>query len=237
MTNISKCLVILALVASLAFLGTISVSMVGGPNFETAFNEPALDDVFLEKKVDEETGKATYTVQTAIKRPSVADNPDSELASKYIDKDSKILPQTIIKAHEFITKGQKVTEEELDQEIKHFIAKISAAQQHIKTDQVALELRVKVLGKTLIDTYTKLEEINRQAADAATQTLTKMKIAEWREQEIQRLRSQVNVMKAEQYRLQEQIKKFRLNLVELEGINELLLKRREQLLKQGATAG
>ncbi|MCH8830129.1 MAG: hypothetical protein IID45_11190, partial [Planctomycetes bacterium] len=62
MTNISKCLAVLATVASLAYLGVVSVSVVGGPNYDANFDDPNLSDVKLTKKVEEETGKANYHV-------------------------------------------------------------------------------------------------------------------------------------------------------------------------------
>ncbi|GAB4142722.1 MAG: hypothetical protein Tsb009_13240 [Planctomycetaceae bacterium] len=244
MTNISKCLVVLAAVASLAFLGVVSVSSVGGPNFEAQFEDPTLSGIAFSEKMDEETGKVTYSAQTRRKRPSDPNNPNSEYVEKKIETDSKVLPRVLIKAREFVAQEQKLREEELDLAINGgqknnrpvigLKKKIENAKKLIAMDIQAMEKRLTDLKTQFEAAYKTLEGLNAQAVTAATDTLSKRREAKRRRQEIERLRNQVEDLKADQFRLLEQKRKLEVLLVRLVGINERLERRRQNLIKQGA---
>jgi hypothetical protein len=254
MTNISKCLVVLATVASLAFLGVASVSSVGGPNYEAQFDDPTLESIAFTVKVDEETGKRTYSAQTRRKRREPnADpkKPPGKFADKNIATDSKVLPHVLIEARKFVQKEQKAREQALDDVINGRKAdaqkglsalvpmqkKIDDAKRMIKVDIAAMETRLKGLNQKFKAVYASLVALNTKAVTSTFEASKLRVIAKRRRQEIERLRSQVEELKADQFRLIKQKQKLEVILVRLQGINKRLARRQAALLKQGAQPG
>lgn len=237
MTTISKCLTVFALVASLAFLGVVSVASIGGPSYEGHLTDPSLSSIDFETTMNEETGELTYSAATRRKVPTNPDDPNSELAVKSIAKDSKVLADVVVKARQFVARQQQQKEEALTQKITRRQQQIDEAKRLLAVDKKALEARLASLDTLLKTTQKTLEGLEQQAVDTRTKVLAKEREAARRKQEIDRLRNQVEELIADQFRLQQQVVKLENILVRLREINSRLERRKQVLIQQGAGSG
>lgn len=236
MTTISKCLTVFALVACLAFLGVVSVSSMGGPNFEAHKSDPSLSGVFFTVTVNEETGVVTHSAETRRKLPTDPQNPNSDLAPKSIEKDSKVLGRVIIKARQYVKQDQQEREKAIDEQIVKRTAQIKEAKELLTIDKKAMDDRMASLDQLLKTTQKSLVDLEEAAVQSRTKTLAKEREAARRKQEIDRLRNQVEELIADQYRLSEQLGKLQNTLNQLDSFNATLKARRDSLIRQGAVS-
>ena len=234
MTNISKCLAVFAMVACLAFLGVVAVSVVGGPNFEAQLSDPGLSGILFTRNTDQDTGKVTWKAQTRRHHLTDESNPN---APKVIANDAKVLPQVIIDARKFIETEQGMKEEQIDKEIAERTRMIAEAKRLKSIDVNAMEKRLEDLNKKLQAKHDALDGLAKLAVDAAAKAHKSRLESKRRREELERLRKQAEELIADRERLLVQKKKIEILLVPLQGNNERLQRRRQRLLKQGTNTG
>lgn len=230
MTNVSKCLAVFATVFSFAFLAVAALSYIGGPNYEGELDAPVFDDYTFTKDVDGATGKLVYKAESRLRRPT-GDQPNAEYQTKVIAQDEAVLPKVLIQT--LRDKKQQQTDEmkELDDLITDVEAQIALAKKAMEVDRAAMESRIAGLEKQLTNANQALldvkEEINKTQLDEV-KTLNR---AERRRQDINRIRTQIEIARADKERLDAQERKLTVQIEELDG-DLHLLKERNQLLNK-----
>lgn len=234
MTNFSKCLAVFATVASLAFLGIVSVSAVGGPNYEAELESDALRGLTFEKKVNEETGKVTWSARTNLPRPTDPNNPNSPVQEKVVDQDSKVLAKTLIKSYALVNQEQSDRLAALEKQIKSREQSIAEAKQLIEIDMKALDARIAGLQTLKAQSEAALKTIQDGVADSQQKDAKKRAEAKRREDDITRIQNQITEMIAEKSRLDTQKSKLEVLKEELQ-LTVQALQRRNNLLRKNAT--
>jgi chromosome segregation ATPase len=223
MTNISKSLAVLATVASLAFLGVVSMSAVGGPNFEAEISDPTLNGVYFEKKVDESTGKVTWSAQSQ----SAPAGGDLQIV-----KDGKVLADVILKAQQRVQQLQTQRAKELDDRIKLRKLQIEEARRLYATDIQAMAAREAELRKQLAAQQKKLEEVKAERDATLDKSLQKIKEKKRRDNDIRRLGHLIAELQADRERLVAQQNKLQVLIETIRGTNQRLRERHQQLLER-----
>ena len=232
MTSFSKCLAVLATVASLAFLGLASLAAVGGPNYEAETNDPSLADVVFEQKRNEETGQVTWSAQSRLPIPVDPNNPASAYEQKSISQDEKVLAKVLIESHAFQKKQQTQRKQYLDAQITLRIKQIAEAKSMYKIDKVAMELRIKTLTTQLAVKHAALKTVLAAIVTTREDELKKRNEAKRRRSDIRRLGNLIKELQADRQRLLVQQSKLTKQVETVEGDNRRLLRRNLQLKKR-----
>lgn len=223
MTNISKCLAVLATVASLAFLGVVSLSAVGGPNYEAELSDPTLNGVVFEKNLDEATGKVTWSAQS---------QPTAGAADGQIVKDGKVLPEVILKAQQRVQQMQSQRIQQLDKLKDQRTKQIEEAKTYYKIDLQAMAAREADLKKQLTARQKELQQIKSQIIATRDQSLKKKLEVKRRQNDIRRLGHLIAELQADRQRLLVQQQKLEVLIETLQGTNHRLRQRRQQLIER-----
>ncbi|MFQ5733948.1 MAG: hypothetical protein ACE5KM_18580 [Planctomycetaceae bacterium] len=228
MTNISKCLTVFVTVASLAFLGVVSASSVGGINFESETSDDTLSSIRWEKKFDDAKGKFVWTAQTRAKRGD-PDNSAAKFKEKDIGKDEANLPQLILKAQRTVRDDQKQRMRSLKQRIALRNQQLKDAKIRIDADIVAMDNRLKGLRDEL--------KKRRETRTARQKDVEKLQLAALKERQkanrrrddVARIRNQIDELNGEIYRLNQQRNKLVVQIDSMKGTVERLMRRSRQL--------
>jgi len=220
MTTISKCLAVLATVASLAFLGVVSLSAVGGPNYEAEISDPVLTGVLIEKNIDDETGKVTWTASTS----STGAGSDGQIA-----KDAKVLADVVVKAHQKVQQQQSEKIKDLDARIDRRKQQIEEANRLYPLDLKAMDDRIAALEKHLASRQAALSKLKSEVIATQDETLKKKKEVERRQNDIRRLGHLIAELRADRERLAVQQNKLEVLIDTIQGTNRRLEQRNRQL--------
>lgn len=241
MTTFSKCLAVLALVASLAFLGIVSVSAVGGPNFEAQLDDPEFSAYVFNKEEDSE-GKVTYSVETKKKRLQDPNNPASAFEIQKVSSgNAKVLPQVMIDTLNAEMRHQQARIALLDKRLANLKQTLAAVKAATAADYKAVQARISALNDAIAAEAKKLSDLNKKVATTQDETRKKAVEAVRRLQEIKRLKNQVEILKADKVRLDQQQTKLEILIKQMQGEVNAAKERNEQLKKQignyGGTSG
>lgn len=231
-TTLSKCLTVLATVASLGFLALVSLSAVGGVNFEGQLDEPEYSDFIFTKSTDETTGEVRWKAETRLERYQEPGNRASAFGKQVAAENAKVLPAVMIKALQMTQRYQQADLAELDQKIKDLKQRISDAEQSIQADRTALEKRIEGLIAALARKNQQLAETVRTINETKGNDLKKRQEAERRRIDIERLNNQIGILRADRERLLAQQQKLLVLLEELRGTVRLLQQRRNVLQQE-----
>jgi hypothetical protein len=223
MTNISKCLAVLATVASLAFLGVVSLSSVGGPNYEAEINDPALKGVLFVKNVDEATGKVTWSAKS---------QPTTGSADGQIVKDDKVLADAILKAHQRVQQMQSQRSKELDDLKDRRKKDIEEAKRLYAIDIKAMDAREAELKKQLAAQEKVLRDLKAEIIATRDKSLKKKDETKRRKNDIRRLGHLIAELQADRERLLVQQKKLEVLIESIRGTNLRLKQRHDQLIRR-----
>jgi len=232
MTNVSKCLVVFFVVASLGFLAAVSISAVGGPNYEGELDDPEFSQFTFEKSIDEATGEVTWTAVTDKEMYSVPGDPRSEFGRQTAAENTKVLPAAMIKALEMTQGYQRVRIDELDSRIESLTTKVAEAKQANGADLKALQARLDGLIEELERKNKELAAVQADIADTKLKDLKKREEAKRRRDDIERLKNQIDILEADKVRLDEQQRKLVVLLKQLDGTVRRLRDRNRQLREQ-----
>jgi chromosome segregation ATPase len=224
MTKISKCLAVLATVASLAFLGVVSLSAVGGPNYEAEISDSTLKGVLIEKNIDESTGKVTWSATTASSKPGASDGQ--------IAKDAKVLPDVIIKSQQKVQQQQSQKIKDLEARIDQRKRDIAEANRLYPVDLKAMDDRIASLEKQLAARHAELTNLKNDIIAKRDGTLKKKKEVERRQNDIRRLGHLIAELRADRERLAVQQKKLEVLIETIRGTNRRLEQRKRQLIER-----
>lgn len=236
MTTVSKCFVVFALVASLAFLGVVSVSAVGGKNYEADLNEPEFS-AYAFTKTEGDDGKVTYSAETRLVRPQDPNNPAGPVDIKKVATNEKVLPQAMIKVLDNESRYQSARLQQLEAERVDLDKKLKAAQAAIAADSKAVQQRLAGLTDAIKNAQTRLSELNKKIVKAEDDARKKQREYQRRQDEIARLENQVEILKADKVRLDEQLVKLNVLEKQLQGEVNAAKQRNDQLKSQPSSSG
>lgn len=229
MTNVSKCLAVFAAVASLAFFAVVSLSAVGGPNYEGDLDDPVFSDYAFTRNVDDATGKVTWKAESRLKRGDPG-NPNAEFQTKAIGQDEKVLAGLLIKALRDKKQQQSEQLTQLDDQINALKTRIADAKKDEATDRQALESRIQGLNTRIEQARKQLLDLRDATNKKTLEDVKKRNEAERRSQDIKRIRNQIEIVVADRERLVQQKRKLEVLLEEMEGTVRRL-RERNRLLK------
>lgn len=232
MTSLGKCLVVVAIVISLAFLGVVGMSWIAGPNFEAELGDPAFSDFHFTKAVDDE-GKATWSAETRLQRYR---DPSKRTGKFEIQKvqgaNAKVLPSVMMQALKDEKTWQTARKTNLKSQLDALKKKIAAAIAANAADRQAAIKRLEGIDKRI----QQLAQTRLNLSTAMRKNLTEVEVARGtikvREEEIERLTSQIDILKADKERLETQLRKLQVALKELQAEVVRLEDRNGDLKKQ-----
>ena len=204
MTTVSKCLVVFAVVASLAFLGFASAVLQGGPNYQSQLKDPLLNGYVFEttqvKKAtkDFKAGTTLYTVTT--RRPQQDD--EGNWAKEVIERNSPVLAQVIIAARDHLKAEQTKELERLEEGyreddgrevlgIKKLEVEIERAIKEINEDKAAFQKREEMLVAALQGIQREIGTVTEEAQNETVEAEKLQKEATSRREDVYRLKNQL----------------------------------------------
>lgn len=243
MTTIGKCLVVAMTILALAFLGFVSVSMVGGPDFQAHLDDETLQGYAFTSEVDEVSGKVKWSASARRPRPTVEQGRVTGYEEVSIEADTPLLASAIVKARKDLKQQQDEQIAALEQRIDgHTDAqgrKIPGLRQQIdharalqQADLKAMEARLDELNQVLEAAHEEVNRLSRELIRASEEVVRKRGEARRRREEVDRVQHQIKEVQADIYRLTEQRKTLEDTLVRRRGIADRLERRRQQLLEQ-----
>ena len=236
MTIVAKCFTVFALVASLAFLGVVSVSAVGGKNFEADLNNEEFEGyAFTATEADD--GKVTWSAETRLPRRSDPKNPASKLEIQKVANNKKVLPQAMIDVLNAEQRAQTNKISSLDTRITAMTKKLTAARAAIAADQAAIKKRLDALSLAVAAATKQKSDLSSQQTKTLDEATKKQLELKRRLEEIARLEDQVEILKADKVRLDEQLIKLAVVEKQLQGELNAARSRNKQLKQNSSSSG
>lgn len=236
MTIVAKCFTVFALVASLAFLGVVSVSAVGGKNFEAELhNEEYEGYAFTPTEADD--GKVTWSAETRLPRRTEPNNPASKLEIQKVATNKKVLPQAMIDVLNAEQRAQKTQIDSLDGRIEAMKKKLAAARAAITADKAAIKNRLNALSLAVAAATKQKSDLSSRQTKTLDDASKKQLELKRRKEEIARLEDQVEILKADKIRLDEQLIKLAVVEKQLQGEVNAARSRNKQLKQNSSSSG
>ena len=222
MNSFGKSLTVAAALGSLAFMAFSMSLALGGPNWRSELESPALTEDFT-IKVDPATPgtKTTYTL--AVRRP------EGGVATTF--QPSSILPKVIIdgkqwKAKNLAEKLKMSTDLATQQE-----ANIAARKAEIEKDRQSFEARQKVLRDFIAKLDKQIADLSSEHRQVILENETVIKEVRERVTESYRLQNQIELLRDDAYAAREQLLSLQDELTQLTALAERLALRNDQLKK------
>ncbi len=193
MTRISKVLVILCVAVSLSFLGAAAVSVLGGPNWE------------------KEALQATDFVFEQSSGPQPQWSAKERISGESVGPTSPVLAEVLIAAYR--AKNAKLRERlegaqgvrKIDDEIATLEKFLDEATALIETDRKAMRAREDELAAEYARIQATIEDLSNQGMDRTRQAIATRQETGLRREEVFRVRDQLREIRADTYRIVEQI--------------------------------
>ena len=246
MTTVSKCLVVFAVAASLAFLGFAAAVLQGGPNLKAQLKDPLLRDYVFETTVGKKG--TTYSVKKRKPEPGAgaaeAVEGDEEAAGsaptgRVLKKDSSVLDEVLIAARKDLEKDQDVEKKRIRREIEGYeennrkVAglkdKIKQARTEIEADTQAMEKREAQLVAELQRIQKAISVVTENAQKQSVEANQLRNLATRRREDVFRLENQLKELQTDKFRAVEQRKKLDDLLIRLQSKVQRLKRRNKQL--------
>ena len=215
MTKTSKCLVVFILAASAAFLGFVSATVVGGPNWGAESRE-------LTGYVFQRTGDtaASWSV-------------NSNAAGDTFSKSSLLLPETIVEARKHTNSRHQEELKQLDADIPKVRGQLEQAQQLIEVDQKAIQLRFEQLTAELQALHKQINDVSLEGIQVSQESQATNQQLERRREDVLRLINQLAEIRTELFQAIEQQERLRDEMIQIQGNIDPLKRREQQLLQAG----
>ncbi len=219
MTQFSKIFVLFSVVASLLFLGVVSVSRLGGINWEAEARGRTENDPINKYQFPSSGGEfPTYTATNVITDEAAGGS-------------SPILAKKIIDARKDILAKQKPILEQQETLIAKLEADHAKAKKAITTDIEAIKKRQADLEAQLKDVQQKVAKAQELSATDSADALKKQEEATQRRLDVYRLQNELKELRADRFRVEMQLKRVEDALARLKGKTLLLEERNQQLKK------
>lgn len=212
-TKIGKVLAIFIALAGVAFFGFATVTAVGGPNWTQMMQAKDLHDYYFEVSEDKQP---TYTVKRA-------------LGNAAVGSPTKIAPAAIVAARTDLKTNQMEERDELEKELGDLQDKLAKANKFIAEDKKGVEARMTQLKAELDAVNKKIEEVSNVIQQTSAQVQSTQNEAIRRQEDIRLYEVQLEELKTDKFRAEQQIKILRDQLVRIRGTNEQLERRNEDL--------
>ena len=217
MGNISKTLVIVSAVLSVAFLGFAGVTTLGGPNWETTAKSL--------NPGENKSGGYNFS-------RSAGDNPQWTATSSDEEqiKTSAVLPDVIVAALDHKFAGLKTELDALTDELPQLETRKTNLEATIEKDVQALQEAVAQRKEYLSDLRAQYLTLSQQVEQKVVDGRQTEYVVEARREDVIRLQHQLEVLKADDERL-EQIEQQMLDLIRQIDADLAKARQRQQQLK------
>lgn len=212
-TKIGKCLAIFTALCGIAFLGFAAATVVGGPNWRARMDDEDLRDYTFEASDDPEPVWSAKRL----------------LGDEAVGTSSKIAPQAIVAARTDLQSKQLAEQEELETRLDRAKEDVAEAEKFIAEDKAAVDLRIAELEQELDAVNKKIEEVSNTIQQTAQQVRATQALAGRRQEDVRLYEAQLVQLRTDRFRILEQQKILRDQLVRIRGENDRLERRNEQL--------
>ncbi len=215
MTKISKCLVVFTVAASAAFLGFVSATVVGGPNWGAESRE-------LTGYVFQKTGDTATSWSV-----------NSNAAGDTFSKSSLLLPEAVVEARKHSKSRHQEELKQLDADIPKVREELQQAQQLTEIDQKAIQLRFEQLTAELEALRKQINDVSEEGIQISQEAQATNQQLERRREDVLRLINQLAEIRTELFQAVEQQKRLRDEMIQIQGNIDPLKRREQQLLNAG----
>ena len=214
MTKLGKILVVFTAIMSLAFAAFIAVTTLGGPNWRARAGE--LDRYGFAEQPGE-------TVTWAVTRRVAAD------ADRNVTTSAASLPAAIVAAQNDLLSTQTEEIGRLDAQIEAVRRDLEAERQASVLDAQGVMRRLAELRAVVDRLDAEIVEVTRQAADQADKARQIVAEVEARRGDVARLAAELEQVRTDRYRVEEQSRQLDDLLVRLDGLIDRAGRRNRQL--------
>lgn len=219
MTTLSKCFVVFALVASLAFLGFAAAVRQGGQNYKAQINGPDLRGYVFETTVGVE--QTTYGVR--VRAPQAAPAGEGAEAAapagESLANNNPVLADVIVKAREDLKRKQEDELQKISRELDGYEEngrkvlglrdKITRAEKQVEEDIQAMKKREDLLRAELQKMQQAISGLSDEAQKKSQNAQQLQNEATRRREDVGRLKNQLEELQTDKYRAMEQEKKLK----------------------------
>jgi len=223
MTTISKCLAVLAAVAAVAFMGFAAVTVVGGPNWEAEMAASDIGEDYTFERTVSADGVVTWAAKVRRTQESI---PVSK---------SGVPASAVIAVRRKVSKDQKAELARIDKLLPILELGTKQAQALIDADRVAMKTQLDQLAAELKDLHQQLDAASKKSVKKALEVQAKQTEAANRREDVFRLQAEYDEIRTDRDRIVRLAKELEKRLIRLNGDIARLQRRRQQLIKAGAT--
>lgn len=220
MTKLSKVLVVFITFASLAFMAFAGAVLIAGPNWSVEAEAEDLERYKFETQ-EAEGEKPTHTV--------------AELYGEQRQlKSTKVLADAVIAARQDLLSKQSSEITKIDQQLPQYESKIQEIRELIGLHLPALEKREQELAQALEQLESQVEDVGNQMVLTSQEAQARRIEAIQRREDILRLTNQLELIRADLFKAEQQQKQLRDLLYRLDGKIDIAQRTRTKLLDSGA---
>lgn len=213
MKLLGKILVIFTVAVSLAFLGFVGATNIGGVNWNAEMQSDDLGDYVFTPATP---GTTTYSVR-------------SRDATKQFSKSGESLAAVVVAARDQKVKNQQQEVGALDQQIEAAKAQLASAEQTIPLDIAAIGKRIEEIKQQQAAMQAQIDELNNQAQQQAQLAYNTRAEASKRRDDVVRLQAQLDELRTDRQRAEDLREKLERRLIEYQGQLASVTRRNEQL--------
>lgn len=226
MTKISKILAIITVAASVAFLGFVAVTVVGGPNWHAEAHDTSIE-AYSHYTYQNSGGENPQWSATKLAINTPQEQPVSGSTSPN-------LAQTVVAVRQQIKQEQTERIEQLETELDPYDELIAQTRAGQEADLQAIAAREQELVAELNALTEQISDLSDQAIQKSQEAQKSQRITEKRRADVFRMRNQLEEIRTDRFRVAEQIDKLRDQVAQVDA-NIARLERRRQLLQNGGT--
>jgi len=224
MTTISKCLAVLAAVAAVAFMGFAAVTVVGGPNWEAEMAASDIGDDYAFEKTVSTDGKVTWSAKVRRTQEAIPVSKPGVAAS------------AVIAVRRKVSKDQQAELQRIEKRLPVLETGTRQAQALIDVDRAAMKQRLDQLAAELKVLHQQLDAASKKSVKKALEIQAKQTEAANRREDVFRLQAEYDEIRTDRDRIERLTTELEKRLIRLSGDIARLERRRQQLIKAGATA-
>lgn len=232
LTRLSKMMVVISTVLSVAFMGAALVIRNSGPNWALDMRELSPTPELVPKPKAAPRTLADYTFTQA---PGVTPTWSAQHRKDTAPVASSLaLPEVISKAYQDAERRNRERIDQIQPGIQPLETRITSTRTMLEADRKALDARVAQLNQALTDIEKQITDSALQGEGKATQALDIRSEAEGLRESVMRLRRQLAEIETDHFQIVEQKHLFQDLLRQLQGLQLRLKDRNAQLIRDGA---
>lgn len=216
-TNVGKVLSVVTAVASVVFLGFVSVAVFGGPNWEAAARQ--IEGYTFTQTPATETQSAQWTVTRHVGEANFQPN--------------RVIEPVIVAALNDKLNEERTELQELETRIAPLEQQIAAANTAITADLAALDARVKELEAALADKRAEVQATAEQVEMKAIEVQRIEARIEARREDVLRLAAEIEQLRVDGFRIRQIQQQLQDLIQQLDASLESTRRRHEQLQGYG----